>query len=600
MRAFGGITLAVLCLSVGASPAGANPVFDLGSFVPTSISGGQAVGGGILDPLNDAAPPHAGVWVKGTLTRLAEPAGTTASEVSGLNMDGRVSGAVEGTGGVHAVSWDSPTDPVSHQLGPLASLPADYSTTGGVDNAGRVVGTTLETGVRTTGFLAAPGGGLAQVGTFERGPGSSSAVGVTPDGSRLLGRVGGSADSGAADGWYLWPAAGRGRDSTSAGRARLLHPRRAISTLYANNLASDGTVLGYKDGASRSYWLRLPDGSETPVAGLAGHNALTARHVVAGSLATTDKDGNPFPHAAIWKPDGTVVDLNTLLPTGSGLVLAAALAINDNGDIAGIAINTTARSVPDDGRLRGGRRRGRSGRRSRRWRLRHGGRHVHPARRHPGDQRAPRPGHGQLRDPGRGRRAGHHPRLSPAAGHRADRAGRREPARRRARDARWQRRRRCRTGAQGRAPHHHQPGHRPLRERRAGRRRRDLHGAQRAVDRPRCGRHDGGAQRWRRHPDQQCIADGDRRRSPRDRSARCEQRGAGVEAVRSTQRPRLQTLVYGNGGPGIDLSPRARSTPGGCRRSANDDSARRWWRPVLGFEATCRRHPQPVPGGESR
>ncbi len=47
--------------------------------------------------------------------------------------------------------------------------------------------------------------------------------------------------------------------------------------------------------------------------------------------------GQPIPHAAIWKPDGTVVDLNTQLGPNSDLILLDALAINDNGDIAGIA-----------------------------------------------------------------------------------------------------------------------------------------------------------------------------------------------------------------------------------------------------------------------
>lgn len=343
MRACGGIAVMVLCLLAGVAPAGANPVFDLGSFVPTSINGRQVIGGGIIDPLNDTAPPRAGVWVNGTLKRLAEPAGTTASEVSGLSADGRISGAVQGLGGVHAVYWESPTDPVSHQLGPFATLTEDYSTTSGVDAAGQIAGTTIETDGRNTGFLATPGSGVVRVGSADRGTGVTSTVGVTPDGSGFLGRVGGTANNGAADGWYLWP--GPGAAGTKLDITPVLHGSfilgGSISALYGNDLASDGTLLGYKDAATRTFWLRLPGGSETPVLGLVGHNAVNARHVVAGTIATTDGDGNTIPHAAIWKPDGTVVDLNTLLPPGSGMVLVDALAINDNGDIAGIAGNAT-------------------------------------------------------------------------------------------------------------------------------------------------------------------------------------------------------------------------------------------------------------------
>ncbi len=47
--------------------------------------------------------------------------------------------------------------------------------------------------------------------------------------------------------------------------------------------------------------------------------------------------GQQVPHAAIWKPDGTVIDLNNLPGANPDLVLGDALAINDNGDIVGLA-----------------------------------------------------------------------------------------------------------------------------------------------------------------------------------------------------------------------------------------------------------------------
>jgi len=42
-------------------------------------------------------------------------------------------------------------------------------------------------------------------------------------------------------------------------------------------------------------------------------------------------------HAFLWE-NGAMTDLNTLLPAGTGWILTAATAINDNGDIVGIGL----------------------------------------------------------------------------------------------------------------------------------------------------------------------------------------------------------------------------------------------------------------------
>ena len=80
--------------------------------------------------------------------------------------------------------------------------------------------------------------------------GAQEMYGITPDGSQLLGQVtGGSAPT--VDGWYLWPGEG-GVGSLldlnlfSDGSDQLVGTANQI---YGNDLASDGTVLGYK-GAS--------------------------------------------------------------------------------------------------------------------------------------------------------------------------------------------------------------------------------------------------------------------------------------------------------------------------------------------------------------
>ena len=43
-------------------------------------------------------------------------------------------------------------------------------------------------------------------------------------------------------------------------------------------------------------------------------------------------------HAFLWEKGGPMVDLNTLIPSGSSLQLTYAVAINDRGEIAGFGV----------------------------------------------------------------------------------------------------------------------------------------------------------------------------------------------------------------------------------------------------------------------
>jgi len=102
------------------------------------------------------------------------------------------------------------------------------------------------------------------------------------------------------------------------------------SALVGFPLANDGSAIGYVSG---KLMLRAPGGSETEVAGLSKPFAVNASHQVVGS-----KRVGGVEHAAVWQA-GTVTDLNTLLPKGSGWVLSRAVAINDRGDVAGVGLH---------------------------------------------------------------------------------------------------------------------------------------------------------------------------------------------------------------------------------------------------------------------
>jgi CSLREA domain-containing protein len=341
VRSYLRAALCALLLLLGtAVPAQAITVVNLGDFVPNALNNHRQIVGASIDPADDDAPSHAVVWSAGVLTRLGEPATTNVSAAYAINASGRIVGGAEASSplGDHALYWDGPTD-TPHQIGPLApSGEGDFSAATGVDSAGEVVGFSLAADYSQFGFLRTAAGAITRVGDADRDGGSTSVAGITPDGTHLLGHVGTAEHGGAATGWYLWPSAGGSGTKLDLtpfpSGSQLLGS--AITPQYGNALAADGTVLGYKGTtASPAYYLRLPDGSETPVNGLIGHNAVNAKHNVVGTVLGTYM-GQQIPHAAVWKPDGTVVDLNSLLPASSDYILEDAMAINDNGDIVGI------------------------------------------------------------------------------------------------------------------------------------------------------------------------------------------------------------------------------------------------------------------------
>jgi hypothetical protein len=322
-------------------------ITDLGSFVPSDVSKQGVVVGNIIDLNDDNFLPHAGIWRNGTLTRLPERSGTTQSDAVAVSETGRVVGlevappAIQ----VHAVYWDGIAAPTP--LGPFIAGD-DFSDAADVDFAGNVVGTgLLRAPAWSVGYYAPGGGSLIQVGgaNFNPATGGGSTIGaITGDGQTILGRVYNSDD---ANGYYLWSTA-----SPAAPGIKLdITPPRSVFQLFGgsvfgqgigNTLASDGTVLGYKGPilATGTWFLRTPDGTETEILGMRGHNAVNAQHVVVGSMDTTAPE---LIHAAMWDPQTkTVTDLNTLLPENSGFILFAATAINDNGDIVGIGAHNQA------------------------------------------------------------------------------------------------------------------------------------------------------------------------------------------------------------------------------------------------------------------
>ena len=116
-----------------------------------------------------------------------------------------------------------------------------------------------------------------------------------------------------------------------------------------NNINDDGEVVGFSD---------LP-GSQTHDAFLWRHGVMTdlgnlgrtssgwainSQHQIVGASRIDDTAGNV--RAFLWENGGPIVDLNTLIPANSSLLLAYAVNINDQGEIAGLGVPAGC-AVPD-------------------------------------------------------------------------------------------------------------------------------------------------------------------------------------------------------------------------------------------------------------
>ncbi len=122
----------------------------------------------------------------------------------------------------------------------------------------------------------------------------------------------------------------------------------------AFKINSAGTAIGYvekfdeshTDLGSRAVLWNALDSAANELANLGtdldGYtstltSAISNAGYIVGEAEAFDEDGNDLGSRAVyWNPDGTVVDLNTLIDPDSGWLLTNATAISDTGWIAGI------------------------------------------------------------------------------------------------------------------------------------------------------------------------------------------------------------------------------------------------------------------------
>ncbi len=333
------VALAVVVLTFAlVAQARADTITDLGDFVPMGLNDHDQVVGDVLDT---NSYDHAALW-SGSLQMLGQLGSADESDAYAISDGGRIAGDdYASTSSVHGVYWNG--GGTANQVSPFFAPSQDYTELNDVDTAGELAGfaPASSTSPYETGFID-KAGSATPVGAGDSSIGPNSAVGaITPNGQLLLGYVNGGTEPGPF--YYLWSAA----NPNAAGTPLNLTPPKngalgfdgaEFGTLIANDLASDGTVLGYTGtGSAKTFYIRLPGGTETRVSGLHLANAVNASHVVAGAIYGPSL-ADPL-HAAIWT-NGALRDLNTLLPPGTtGWHLVEAFAINNSGDIVGVGIH---------------------------------------------------------------------------------------------------------------------------------------------------------------------------------------------------------------------------------------------------------------------
>ena len=67
-------------------------------------------------------------------------------------------------------------------------------------------------------------------------------------------------------------------------------------------------------------------------------SAINSEGQVVGWFVVSGRTEPPFRHAFIWEKAGSMVDLNTLIPTNSGLELVTADNVNERGEIVGVGV----------------------------------------------------------------------------------------------------------------------------------------------------------------------------------------------------------------------------------------------------------------------
>jgi probable HAF family extracellular repeat protein len=266
-------------------------------------------------------PAHAFVWGNGTMTDLGT-LNDVWSQGNWINVSGEVAGYASKPGpSIEAALWTGTTAVNLGALAPLSS--GSWSIANGINDSGQVVGywATSEGQINTA---AHPW--LYSNGTMTSLPepsgltAPSCKAGAITNSGQIIGSC--EANNGGTNHPVLW----------QNGTVTTLGALGGLQVIDLTGINNNGQIVGWGDTSTGvSHGFLDSNGTVTDL-GAFLPNDLNDNGVIIG----TELNGGAFIYS-----DGTVQDLNTLIPANSGYTITEAVAINENGQIDAQASDAT-------------------------------------------------------------------------------------------------------------------------------------------------------------------------------------------------------------------------------------------------------------------
>ena len=302
-----------------AGPAGAQKfnVTDLGTLGGNqskafAISAQSHVVG---QALTSGGATHAFLYVS-SMSDLGTLTGGTSSAALAVNSTDQVAGQSTVTGGAqHAFVL------VGGTLFDLGTFGGATSIANALNNGAQTAGGALNAGGNMHAFVHSGTGALVNTDDLGTLGGLTSIANALNDSGVAGGQ---SATAGGALHAFVWDSVNGMQDLGTLGGAN--------SNVLGLN--GNGLAVGQADTASASHAFYFDSGVMTDLGTLGGTNSA-ANAVNNNNQIVGQSDTGSAQHAFLWDNNHGMVDLNTLLPNGSGWVLTSATGIDDLGEVVG-------------------------------------------------------------------------------------------------------------------------------------------------------------------------------------------------------------------------------------------------------------------------
>jgi probable HAF family extracellular repeat protein len=334
IRVIGLCAALVVPLLVAAPGAAATParytITDLGTLGTGNLSVANAINNaGVVVGYTDVTGglPHGFRWSAGTMTDLGTEQGGDDSTANAINEAGQIAGTADRQSGGYGypVRW-SATGALTDLGGPVIN---ELGVGNAIDPAGRVAG-----GQRLANSEGSPVAELYDTN------GAATYLGNPPESLNAATGMN-AADQVVGSPAFLW----------KAGTLTMLPalPGASAGDAGATAINVSARIVGWSGIAGTSgaqHAVLWSGGLVTDLGTIDGiaYNQANAINRTGQVVGTADPRCQPCVHPVAWlrRPSGTLTDLDTLIPAGSGWTLWQANGINDHGQIVGAGLHNGA------------------------------------------------------------------------------------------------------------------------------------------------------------------------------------------------------------------------------------------------------------------